>query len=513
MMKQVIQKKVILSILGALLLSLVISWLVPWILPMGKAFNSWLATLILSLLITGTLAIVWHGAGEGNRLLWMMLLAFLLRILLGIFLTWALPRFGYTEQVQQAGYYYADAFTRDGQAWHLAGSGLSLWRVFNTDIMSDQYGGLLFLSGLIYRLFSPDAHRPYLMILQSAGAGALGIPFLISAIQKKFSNQAAVIAGWILCLYPDSLLLGASQMREPYLISLFAVSFWAVVRLVEQKVEWKSLLGLALGLTGLFLISYRVAFPALGALLVWVWVEQNKVLSKKWMRIAGWIAVILLMLIMIFLSWRWLRSVFDWDIYMAIRGSGLIDKLFKEIPEWIQIPFLTIYGFFQPVLPAAIVDPAPWVWQGTAIMRALGWYAILPLLLYGAFGVWRVVDKNQRKLLVWAFLVVGGWTLLSSLRAGGDQWDNPRYRTIFLPWIAMLAAWAIIWAKTRKDRWLMRWIIIEGIFLGFFGSWYASRYFGRFGRLPFWTMIMWIVGLSLLVLVGGWVWDRIRPKA
>ena len=203
------------------------------------------------------------------------MLAFMLRILLGIFLTWALPRFGYAEQVQQAGYYYADAFTRDGQAWHLAGSGLSLWRVFNREFMSDQYGGLLFLSGLIYRLFSPDAHRPYLMILMSAGASALGIPFLISAIQKKFSNQTALIAGWIVCLFPDSLLLGASQMREPYLISLFAVSFWAVVRLVEQKVDWKSLVGLALGVTGLFLFSYRVALPVLGALLVWEWVADR----------------------------------------------------------------------------------------------------------------------------------------------------------------------------------------------------------------------------------------------
>ena len=63
------------------------------------------------------------------------------------------------------------------------------------------------------------------------------------------------------------------------------------------------------------------------------------------------------------------------------RGSGWVQKLFDEMPEWLRLPFVMVYGVLQPVLPAAFVEPTTLIWRIIAILRALGWYALLPVLI------------------------------------------------------------------------------------------------------------------------------------
>jgi hypothetical protein len=105
---------------------------------------------------------------------------------------------------------------------------------------------------------------------------------------------------------------------------------------------------------------------------------------------------------------------------------------------------------------------------------------------------------------------VGIWACVASFRAGGDLTDNPRYRMLFLPLITLAAAWAVEWARTHHDFWLVRWLLVEAIFLGFFTQWYFSRYFKLGGRMGFMSYVAWVAGLSVLVLLGGLVWDRFR---
>ncbi len=81
------------------------------------------------------------------------------------------------------------------------------------------------------------------------------------------------------------------------------------------------------------------------------------------------------------------------------------------------------------------------------------------------------------------------WLLLSSMRAGGDQWDNPRYRVLFLPFMALVTAWGWRWSRAHNDAWIWVWLGADGIFTAFFLAWYLSRYTGAFGKLPFWLMI------------------------
>jgi peptidoglycan/LPS O-acetylase OafA/YrhL len=146
------------------------------------------------------------------------------------------------------------------------------------------------------------------------------------------------------------------------------------------------------------------------------------------------------------------------------------------------------------------------------IFRALGWYALAPLLVYALVSVWRLEPSVKKRWLVVMVLVITAWVLVASARAGGDQWDNPRYRTIFLPWMAAVAAWGITHARQTRDRWLCRALLIEGIFLLFFTYWYIGRYYLGVLRLELFAIIGMVVGLSIGVIVWGWLRDRRRTR-
>ncbi len=107
-------------------------------------------------------------------------------------------------------------------------------------------------------------------------------------------------------------------------------------------------------------------------------------------------------------------------------------------------------------------------------------------------------------------LAVWGWILLTSLRGGGDQWDNPRYRTILFLWQAILAGYVWVWWRETHSAWLPRVISMEVVFLLVFGQWYANRYYHFGGQLPFLQMVAVILGLWALIFFGGWWRDRRR---
>src|SRR4030067_52049 len=70
------------------------------------------------------------------------------------------------------------------------------------------------------------------------------------------------------------------------------------------------------------------------------------------------------------------------------------------------------------------------------------------------------LGTKDRRLLLWTSIFLLLWLILSSFRAGGDLWDNPRYRVAFLPWLALLSGWAILWAIEHRDAWLVRWLVV-----------------------------------------------------
>jgi hypothetical protein len=160
------------------------------------------------------------------------------------------------------------------------------------------------------------------------------------------------------------------------------------------------------------------------------------------------------------------------------------------------------------VLPAVFVEPTTLTWRIIGILRAAGWWALLPLLVFSFVVAAGSGSDVKRKLWMWITFFVWTWILLAAIRGGGDQWDNPRYRTILFTWEALLAGYALVWWHEMKSPWLLRVVAMEVVFLSFFSQWYANRYYHFGPQLEFGQMVTIILGCWVLILLGGWVWDR-----
>ncbi len=508
----------------SLLLGGILAFLQP-----GGWLIGWLAFSLLFLLSFWLYFFLYHWAGGGRTLAWMIALAFVLRLLVGVGISLALPVGGYDDPDDRAGFVFTDAHRRDDQAWELAQSDEPILSAFNKTYHTDQYGGLLAFTSLAYRSLSPDAHRRLLLVTISAIVAALGMPFFWRATRLAFGEQVALAASWILVLYPESLLLGGAAMREPYLITFGVITLWGFAdwQFNHSRSAW---IWLGLGLGGMLLVSPVVALVTLVILAGWWW------LAREYGRFT-WIGFVILALIflvgLMLLSWAlnrqgdfgggllgviggWFREAVKWDVYQLERGSGWVQKLFEEMPRWLRLPFVTVYGIFQPVLPAVFIEPTTLTWRIIGIARSLGWYLMWPVLLYAFIAAWKNNDERERRLWLWITLISWMWIILTALRGGGDQWDNPRYRAILLLWQALASGYALACFipeggfRTQSDSWLVRIFLIEGIFLAFFTQWYLNRYHHLGRQIPFGWMVALIIGSSLIVLVGGELWDRHR---
>ncbi len=280
----------------------------------------------------------------------MLFLAFSLRLGLGIFFSLTLPVYGNDTPVYKAGFAVRDASTYDAQAWELASSDEPLWRAFDRSYgADDQYGGLLFFHSLVYRSLSPDAHRPWLLILFSALAGTIGVALAWKAARQSWGESIAMLVGWIMAVYPESLLVGASPVREAFLILFIAMSFWGVVDWLANRHRY-AWLWIAGSLIGMALFSPGVVVAALVGLGGWAW------LREKERRISGWVvagAAVLVVLAALFLGvvvgstlqvpGGPLANLIDWIRYSANYGA----QVTEQNSGWLQ----TIFGYL-PALAA-----------------------------------------------------------------------------------------------------------------------------------------------------------------
>ena len=431
---------------------------------------------------------------------WIMATAFLLRLFLGLGLTSWLPQYGYDTPQQNSGYLFRDAYERDQESWGNNLSRESLWDVYQVGFDTDQYGGLLLIGAIVYRSLSPDLHRAALLIILSAFFAALAVPFLWKAVRHTWSEQIATLTVLVYTFYPDSILFSSSQMREPYILAFSAIAFWAVQTWREHRI--KSTLIFAGSAAFMLLISAKVTLFILAFLLVWFVLVHFPPQQKKTQFIFLGVSLGGSLLMAVF-SWGWLKSSAAWELAVSVQNSGWVQKIVSELgPRW-QLPFLTGYGLVQPLLPAAIADPSIVIWKTIAILRAAGWYFILPLIVFGFFSIGLEKNTQKRWLLLWTAMFLAVWLLLSSARAGGDLWDNPRYRLIFMPWISLFISWAWETARSVKNGWLLRWVILIWSFVLLISHWYVGRYTQWFAPLDLKIYLGSFVLLSILIVGQG----------
>jgi hypothetical protein len=517
-------------------------------------FSGWLAYSLLLGAAGVSLGWVLRRLGadrNARRAAWT---AFLLRLGVGLALVWLLPAFGYAEnEASQAGYLFKDAAMRDDSAWLLAGSDAPLWQAFSGGVEGDQYGGLLALSAGVYRYLSPAAHRPLLIVLLAGWAVGLGTALLWAAGRGWFAGQGSAVrlvpavSAWVMALYPEGVLLGASQMREPFAMAAIAACFYGLVEVGRDRGEGEDphpapqtaptspgargrahgregWLALVLGLAALFLLQPPAALAVLmvlGGLWLLDAAARRHFSWRALLLLGGALALALVFSILLWMRlpglegerglgvvFAWLEYNFGFQSHLTERASGILQSMIRVLGERWTLPLVIVYGFAQPVLPAALVEPSLPLWMTLNSLRAAGWYALAPFLIYGLVSAFHPASQKLRGQRLWLSLVVFAWIVVSAVNAGGDMWDNPRYRTIFLPWMALLAAWALWGALQRRDAWLWRWIAVEVVFVLFFLWWYISRYYPGMFHLSIWMTSGLTLSLAGLILLGGWLWDR-----
>jgi hypothetical protein len=472
----------------------------------GTYLASFVAFAALGFLCIFSLVRTWRYFGSKKMLAAIMATAFFIRIIVAVLISVGLPLWGYKTPVNQAGFLYSDAYTRDQAAYQLAISPDSLFTAFTHPDAADQYGGMKFLSAAVYRWLSPHTDRPLLISLLAAFAMTIGLAFLYAALKKRWNKPIAHWGTWFLALFPDSIFLGGSQMREPFLIGLFCISLWAVLNWKEKPLQalWVSIASIILMCA--FSLPAGAIIAALLALtfsLEWILAQKN----RNYLTL-GWIGLAILSIIVLLAGYRWLKPTFYYDSFTTAQQSGWIQSLIRTYGERWIFPFTTAYGLAQPVLPAAITDPSLPIWKTIAILQGIGWYFFLPFLFFSFFSALKGAKNESKWTVVLFALFFFIWTVISSARAGGDQWDNPRYRYMLLPLMSILFAWSLWQYRRTHTRWLWRWIAAVSIFVLIFLNVYLNRSIPMPLPLNLEQAALLITALSLIIFVGGWLHDR-----
>jgi hypothetical protein len=479
---------------------------------------------------------VWKAVRANRSITTIALISLALRLVFGVLLTLLLPVVGYQNSAEhQAGYVYTDAFIRDNQAWSLAVSGKPISTALSGELPGDQYGGMLAISAFIYRFLSPDAHRPYLILILGAIVSACGVLCLWKAFTSWFGAKTALLAAWFFAMYPESILLGSSQMREAIVIPMTAMTFYGLTEIQSRKISgWFWII-----LSAIFLIPIQPLVSIISFIvLLGVWLFDPITLQalKRRQTILTIVLLACLLVVAMFVTssilaklpslqgngplnvyLTWFQHNFTFQSYLLERSSGIFQSLLESVGEQWRWLIILVYGIAQPVLPAIVGDPgSAWIMRIIGFLRAAGWYTLALFLVYGAFGALRSRLEARRFQLIWISVINWAWIMVSALNAGADQWDNPRYRAILLLWQVILAAWALEWARSRHDAWLWRWLAVEVVFVGLFTEWYLGRYYPGFIHLDIKIMSVIILLICAMILVGGVIWDhlhKIKPSS
>jgi 4-amino-4-deoxy-L-arabinose transferase-like glycosyltransferase len=454
--------------------------------------------------------------------------AALLRLSAGVLWFVLLPAYGYDNEVNASGYVMADAYVRDRAAGELAASALPLTRAFTHSRAADQYGGLLFLSAGVYRL--AGAHLPLLMVTLTAAFSALAAPLGWALARRLFDDDVARWTAWGLALYPEAVLLGSSQMREAFLMSLVAAALYGLALNRRLRERERRVTGLA-WLAGAFLLmlplspTYALILLAILALLALSLEEWRLVRSRRfWLALAGGLALVLAA---VWLGWEqiaprlsdrpfdtplemagyWLELSARWQARQTEQASGVVQSVFDDLPEAARLPVLLAYGVTRPLLPAQVLAWGNPVWWAVGVWRALGWTLLLIPLALAPVRAWR---EPRGRSLPWG-VIAACWAviLIAAFWGGGDEWDNPRYRVGFAALQVSLAAWVVLSQRAVRDAWVRRAVGFGVALLAWFGFWYARRY-SDFDLIFGWTVVdvfkVLGAGAATGVLYAVWDW-------
>jgi hypothetical protein len=453
-----------------------------------------------------------------------------MRVAFLIIVPLAMQLWGYPSDKNRIGLVETDALNATSKAWNAAQSNQPVLETW-TQGSGDNTGGITVMGVILFRLFSSDQERALLLGLLAAAVSALTVIPTFRLANELFSERTARVAAVIVAVYPEAVMLGALDVQQGYLALVLGVELLALAGLILWKKTEPGKLGaprpviaavaFVLSLVAMFLLSYEFFILSIfcGALFaVWLADPRRRVGRILW--IAGGLGVLVL-IVMHILSLRdvipsdsdYLYSQYhylyglawsEYDKIAATGGGDLFQSVLATMDRTVAFLLAALYGLLQPVLPAAIghrnqTAVGGSFWQALGIYRSLGWYLALPLLFYGTLKSVRGLFSRKPELMLavifWAIAFIG------SYRAFGDQWDNPRYRFFAFVPMALLAAWAWVQWREKRDAWFLRIAIPFAVAVIGLTVWYLLRDYAGV-QFPVVASLGVLVALGVLAFVA-----------
>jgi len=504
-------------------------------------FASFLLPVVaFSALVAAALRWLAPGEGEGAWLRRWVWIALIVRVASVAFWPVALRTWGYRSPEQQAGFIATDAYNASQLAWDRAQTDTPALSAFGRG-HGDNTGGITFLAVVAYRAFSPDFQRPMLLGLLASCATSLTVLAVYHLARLHAPRPVAMGAAVITALYPEAVVIGSSHLQQGYLALLLAFMLWGVSAVFVNGARPAPPAELPLygiGRRGGFILALAALVMMIGVsnqfgilagavlLLAAVWLADWRTTSGRILQ--GVLAAVVVALPVLhylaeaeiipdsfnvwLIQWKFLfgQAWTEFDRMLAAPGTDIFETLMVRMPRQIAFVVAGVYGMLQPVLPAAIgyrnvEQSGGGIWQLLGLLRAAGWYVLLPLLVYGALSSLR--GLKARRFEAFAGLLFWIVAAIASYRALGDQWDNPRYRLFVLAPMALLAAWGCWRWRETHSPWLARIAVPFAAACIAMTFWYIARYWFavRVSAIP---VLAGVISLSGLTFVLMLIWPR-----
>ena len=463
------------------------------LLPMILGFG--LIELSLRLFLPG------EGGGFARMCTW---LALALRLAFLITAPVAMMLWGYESNRNYKGLVQKDAINAVDTAWNQSQLQAPLFEAFQPG-PGDNTGGITTLGSALFRLLTPDMERTLILGLVASFFTSLTVLAVFRLGNGLFSPGVAKTAAFIAAVYPEGVLIGSSHQQMGYITLIFSMALLAVAGVLRNPPGETEGPGLPKRRDAVILLAIMAVlgllisrpFTVLGLICIAGFVLWSIHLKPQVARILwiglGVAAVVLVSIRMLgildivssdsdplFLIYRYLYGMAyaEYDKMIAAGGGDLFQNVLAAMSKGPAFILSAVYGLVRPALPAAIgyrntSAEGGFFWQLLNLFRSLGWYAVLPVLLYGTLKSLRgFLSRKPETIFMMIFWAVA---LIGSYRAFGDEWDNPRYRLFALAPMAILAGWAWIIQREERDPWFARIVIPFAAATVSLTAWYILR--------------------------------------
>jgi len=337
-------------------------------------------------LLLGAVLILVDSPGQFDKVFFLFIAGFLVRILVALFLYSGLNML----QIKSG------FFIGDGQGYSLNGWRISrLWELgiwVNKANFTKGFGSLSgtvgnydFLNAIVYYF---SGYNPIVLFFINCLAGSLSIILIYIICNKIFSNEVALLASAFCAFIPSFILWSSQNLKDPLTNLLILVFLYCLIRL-RHDLKVSSIVFLLLSVIGLYYLRTLMLVPLAFIFMIYFLLCFR---SRIEIKIFFIIVLALFLFKYIYSHYSVLGLLEEININRCARAYGSL-AYFSDF-RISSIGTLLIYiplGFF-----AVWFTPFPWQMGSSSqifvLPEMLAWYAFLPFLVRGI----RTSFKNKK---------------------------------------------------------------------------------------------------------------------